>query len=392
MQIRIGIDATVLSYNREGIGNYVRQLLLALDEIPHPDYHFTLFAYSDFAGQYPQLAKQYDIVMLKQPQGKLTGVRTAYNISRLAKAAKINALISTHSHLLPIFFTPTLWVIHDISPIIHPQFFGSKRRSFKQRLLHFLFNAAIKGSSKILTVSKFSKTEVVDSFDIDANKVAVVGASWGSVIDTAVTKSRASQRQTVMKEFGVESAHYFLSLGTLSPRKNIETILRAFAHFQQSDISGNYKLVIAGKKGWNYDNIFDTYKGLLQKYPALRDKIIFTGFINDTSAKVLLENCTAFISASHYEGFGIPPLEALMYDRQVVLSDIPVYREIYSSVGLFFPTNESKELAKLLKTVVTSKEKGADENARKKVLDTYSWSKVAENLLANLPKKNKNAE
>lgn len=384
----IGIDVTVLAYNREGIGNYVLQLLLALSSLNHPSakrYEFVLLADKSLPISFPELNESFPVITLKQRSGWASGLRTSLDLAVQAKKNKLDLLISTHSHLLPLFFQPSFWLIHDISPIVHPEYFNSSPHSGKQLVFKSLFRTAVRRSARILTISEFSRKEVLDNYHVSENRVATIGASWGNLVANTTALHNRQVNSEALGRYKLAPEKYFLSIGTLSPRKNIETMVKAFAALAEDTRFDDYKLVVAGKEGWLYEPIYKVLDALHSARPELRlkQRIIFTGYIDDHTAASLLAHCKALVSASHYEGFGLPPLEALNYDREIILSDIPVYREIYNNFAHFFPPTDVTALAAMMESVVAGSRKFPDSKSSEleELLHKYSWQQVAANLL-----------
>jgi glycosyltransferase involved in cell wall biosynthesis len=249
-------------------------------------------------------------------------------------------------------------------------------------LFRMVFKAAVKGAAKILTTSQFNRDEISKYYKVDPKKISVVSASTGDWSELKPTPQEVDQ---VLTKFELTKEQYILSLSTLNPRKNIETLLEAYAKFLKANSDSKMKLVIAGKKGWKYDSIFELYEKLQQENPELKlDKsILFTDYISDLEANVLARSCKMLVYPSLYEGFGLPALEALLLDVEVILSDIPVFTESFSGYAHFFPAADAEKLAETMQKVA----KGEKLNNTKKQAELrqkFAWDKVATNLIDDI--------
>ena len=149
------------------------------------------------------------------------------------------------------------------------------------------------------------------------------------------------EKQTTEKTYSVKQKKYILFVGTIQPRKNLETLIDTFEKFIQTN--KNFKLVIVGKKGWLYDDIFEKVKKL-----KLEDKVIFTGHITDEDLVSYYKNAFCLALPSLYEGFGMPVLEALALGVPVIASDIPVLREVAGPAAMYVPPGSEDEMAHVL--------------------------------------------
>ena len=190
------------------------------------------------------------------------------------------------------FFTPSfsksITVIHDLTPILFPNW-HTFNGWFWQKLL---LPKIIRDSDLLLTVSYNTQHDIIDLFDVDPNKIYPI--HLGVSRELYPTTDNA-----VLAKFNIPN-EFFLSVGTIEPRKNHELILRAF----EKVLNPNTTLVIAGEVGWKSKEIL-----LKIKNHPKTDKIILTGYISEYEKRVLLTMCKAMIYASHYEGFGLPVIE-----------------------------------------------------------------------------------
>lgn len=203
-------------------------------------------------------------------------------------------------------------VVFDILPVTYPQFFRpSDSKDFKRRLhLYPTF------SSKIFAISHKVAKEVQNEINFQNVDVFHLGADF-------VAQNHNTSIETVFPK-----SSYFLSVGTIEPRKNHEYILNAFTSLWEKGI--DKKLVFIGRLGWKFEDILPRINSISAKYP---DKFKWLSNANDDVLQAHYQNAAAIICASHDEGFGLPIVEALNRGKQVLASDIEVFREVGGALG-----------------------------------------------------------
>jgi glycosyltransferase involved in cell wall biosynthesis len=168
---------------------------------------------------------------------------------------------------------------------------------------------------------------------------------------------------------------YLLYVGTIQPRKNIELLINAFKMLIEEGTE--LKLVIAGKKGWLYDEILNRAKAL-----HIEDKVIFTGFIPDSEIADLYKNAQAFVLPSLYEGFGIPVLEAMYYGCPVIASNVSSIPEIGADACLYFNPKDTVELKnKILELLGNDVLRRSLIKKGSERVENFSWEKCGKETL-----------
>jgi glycosyltransferase involved in cell wall biosynthesis len=235
----------------------------------------------------------------------------------------------------------------------------------------------LKRADKIITVSNFSKDEIIKFFNIDAGKIAVVpnGVDF-SLFNPNYDIAKINEVKDKYKING----SYFLYLGTLEPRKNLIRLISAYNEYIKLTDSSTL-LVLAGQKGWMYDGIFEKVREL-----KLEEKIIFTGYIKDYEAPILINGAVAFCFTSLYEGFGMPPLEAMACGTPVLTSNISSLPEVVGDAAILVDPYSEKEITNALVKLHN------DENLRKELSEKglvqakkFSWDNAA-TILNNIYK------
>ncbi len=229
------------------------------------------------------------------------------------------------------FFSPGVEFIHDIYAKLHPEDFISKRDRII-RLYHLIMYKTIaKRAKKILTVSEYTKKTIVDTYKIDPNRIAVVYSGINHY--TQIQKDDSIFAQLSINK----DRPFYFTLGSLSLRKNLKWIAN------HAELYPNELFIISGQSLSNF-----IVPPELDKIKKLKN-IILTGYLKDEQIKALLSKCKAFIFPSYFEGFGLPPLEALSCGAKIVISNTTSLPEIYGKCAYYIdPDNPAINLEELL--------------------------------------------
>lgn len=231
---------------------------------------------------------------------------------------------------------------------------------------------ACRRADRIITISEFSKQEIMKYLGIEEKKIAVVPCA----VDREVFRPDydSAEIRRVAEKYGIKGS-YILYLGTLEPRKNITQLIEAYKLLQER-AAERPKLVIAGKKGWGFDNIFE----LVQRY-QLKEEVVFTGYVPDEEIPYLLSGALCFVFPSLYEGFGMPPLEAMACGVPVISSNVASIPEVVGDAGILINPKETEELYQAMFAMVTDEKKCNE--LRKRGLERsrqFSWEASAAKL------------
>lgn len=245
--------------------------------------------------------------------------------------------------------------IHDIYAHDCPKDFSSFRDSLVRMYSCFQYKNICQNAVKIITVSEFSKNRIQKAYNVPDNKIAVIGNGWEHFKNIECDESIFSQFPKLVK------TKYYFTLGSLSKRKNLEWVAK-YASMHPDDI-----FAISGKA------ISGLVPERLQDLEKLHN-VLLLGYTTDAQVKALMKHCKAFIFPSYYEGFGIPPLEALSTGAQIIIAKAASLPEIYKNTAHYIdPINiTNTNLEELLKQPVDDPEN---------VFTTYSYDKSAKELL-----------
>ncbi len=281
--------------------------------------------------------------------------------------SKGNPLVVNFSNTLPVFYENKIVTIHDITHLKYPISYSHMYKKYYE----IVFPMMLKHSVHIITVSEFSKREISSYFGIDNKKISVVYNG----VDTKIFKPKILENQE----------RYILGVSSIAYHKNFISLIKAFSKLKTKNI----KLYIVG--GLN-KKIFGKETEEIMKHIKNNNNIKFLGRVDDEKLVELYSNAICFVYPSLYEGFGIPPLEAQACGCPVVLSDIPVFREIYKDSALYFDPLDVDDIANKIEEVLN------DENLRAYLVrkgiensQKYTWENSAKSFFKILDGVIKNA-
>lgn len=376
--ITIGFDATCLvTSTQSGVAKYTYGLV------------------SNLAENYPdtvQLIGHY----FKTSQFSKTNLPTAPNISyistpvsgklfnmfrRLGIYIPFELLIKKRVdfHLFPAFIgwpslfkTPSAPVIHDLTYIDFPQYVSPIARNDLQKLVR----PAIKRAAFVLTISESSKAGIVKEYGGLGKEVLVE-----HIPPVGLLKISNVEADKAIKELEINGS-FILFLGNIEPRKNLVGLLNAYSLLPEAT-KNQYGLVLAGGSGWQDEEI-------LEKIKSLRDsssKIYQTGYVSDVQRSALYMKATVFVLPSHYEGFGMPLLEAMTYQTPVLASDIAALKEVAQDSALYCDPNSPHNIANKLQQLLQDKNLRDNLVAKgNERLKAFSWDKVTKDFYEEIVK------
>lgn len=243
-------------------------------------------------------------------------------------------------------------------------------------VLKLTLKKSMKRSDTVITISGFSKNQIMRHFGVAENNIFV--APCGVNHERFNTRCSAVEIDNSKKRYGVDGK-YILYLGTLEPRKNITGLIEAYK-LLTCELPECPKLVISGGKGWLYEAIFEKVRQL-----ELENQVIFTGYVSDEDAPLLMSGAELFCFPSFYEGFGMPPLEAMACGVPTVVSDRTALPDIVADGALTVNPDSAEDIFKAMRKILT------DENLKRKLTEKgisrageYTWKNTAEMLIQKI--------
>ncbi len=262
---------------------------------------------------------------------------------------------------------------HDLSFELFPEFF-----SRKQRLWHFAvnFRGLLRRADRVIAVSESTQDDLSSIYGIPREKIRV--------IPSGVDERFAPMNRNDLALLAVQEKYhlpykFFLYLGTIEPRKNLESLLKAFEVFRRTAIGemARYELVLAGRPGWNYEALFKA----IEESPV-KEAIHLIGFVDDADKPALYNLASVFIYPSFYEGFGFPPLEALSCGTPVIASHSAALPEVIGEAGVLIDPYRPDEILQALREITKDKSFQMKLHARALVeRQHFTWSKSGQAFL-----------
>jgi glycosyltransferase involved in cell wall biosynthesis len=376
--MNIGLSIEHLHGKKTGVGQYGFNLALNLAKLDHHN-NYLLFC--------PSPLDKGDIARLSDCPNV-----TVFDRNLLGKSIRNDViLIPLWLHLcLPylckkfgveVFFnTGSIWpllpfrlakrqlvFIHDVIPLLFPEFYYKHTRYYYRlsRAIH------LNTYDQILVNSEATKRDLVDHLEVPPDKIQVTLLGRD---DRFTRIGDVAKNQRVRERYGLPES-YLLFTGTLEPRKNITGLLKAYGKSRSRE---RLKLVITGKKGWLYDEIFETVKRL-----NLRERVVFTDFVDDDDLPSIYSMAKVFVYPSLYEGFGLPVLEAMACGVPVITSAVPSHREFSGEAAILVDPHNVKGLAKTIDEVVFGTEDNYMRLSRASVARAarFTWERTAQQTL-----------
>lgn len=359
--MKIGIDARSIGSNATGFGTYTYNLLSELKKIDRKNQYSLFFCNAAET----RLGFGKKIIV---PSSHFPELWENTRLYWAAKKEKIELLHCT-GYPVPIFGKfKKVFTIHDLSPMIVPQFFSGHRvTAYWQMALKL----GAKAADAIITDSENSKKDIIKLLGVSGKKITVIPLAAGRQFKSL----KKADRKKFEKRFVFAGNSFLLFVSTIQPRKNLDALLKAFALLKNK--GRKEKLVVAGEKGWKTKSVFDLVKSL-----GLEKDVVFLGFVQEKKLVELYNFARVFIYPSFYEGFGLPPLEAMQCGCPVITSNNSSLPEVVGKAAILINPNDEKEIAMQIERVLTdNKLRGRMVSLGLKQAKKFSWKKTAEKTL-----------
>lgn len=345
--MHIGINAQLLSFSQNyrngGISRYIRYLLTELAQNPG-QHEYTIFVNGPDAAarlgvQHPQMT----FVPASWSETK-PAARVAWEQLTLPTLIRQRGIQVLHSpaNVLPEFLPrgcASVVTLHDLAFLRIPEVLTRPKRMY-----HRTFTTrSLRRASMVIAVSESTSRDLTELLGISPQRIATVYPS----IDERFTLSVPEEEVQAFRQCQGLEEGFLLYMGTLEPRKNIPTLLDAYARLRQMT-GTRAKLVLAGGKGWLYDAIFARVQQL-----GLEAEVLFPGYVNDREQPLWYRAASAFVYPSLYEGFGIPVAEALACGVPVVTSTISSLPEAGAGIALTVDPHNVEAMAAALQTALS---------------------------------------
>jgi len=358
----IGYEANIK--NRVGSNQYAYELMKALYELDLKN-QYTIFLPTPPLSDLPKARSNW--------QYQVVGPKKFWNLFGLPlglfKQKPKPDLVFNPGHYCPLILpAPLVVTIMDLGYLRFPEHF-TKKIYWK---LRFWTALSIKRASHLLTISEATKNDIIKYYGLKPEKVTVAYPGYDKeIFKLPINKL---QIEKVKEKYKIKS-DYILFLSTLKPSKNIEGLLKAFEMLEVK----NLKLIVAGKKGWMFEKIFEKVEEL-----GLENKVIFTDFVKEDEVPVLMAGAKVFVLPSFWEGFGIPVVEAMAMGIPVVVANVGSLLEIVREAGILIDPYNPEDITQGIKKAMEEKDrliaKGLEQSRQ------FDWLNCAKQVIKVLEK------
>lgn len=330
--MRIAVNAIFLQKDHlEGYGHYAKEMLSRMVK-QYPEHKF-IFLFDRLYDDAFLFAPNVKAVIVSPPARHALSFAYWYSIKAplALRKYKPDVWLQPYGFCSLTSRIPQLLVVHDLAFLHYPQFIAWHHRWFYQ-----LFTKSfLRKAAGIVTVSEFSKSDIIEQYQVPAQKINVVYNAA-----RAGFQPLPWHEKQLTKEGYADGREYFLFTGGIHPRKNLMNLLKAFSLFKKWQHS-NMKLLIAGRLAWKYDTVLAKLK--TYKY---RDDVVLLGYLSEEQLMKITASAYAVIYPSFFEGFGLPIVEAMQCEVPVITSNTSSMPEIGGDAALYADPNNPDAIAK----------------------------------------------
>ncbi len=359
--MRIGINGRFLVAKRTGVQRAAYNLIKTLFEIDREN-EYILFTGEEQAKEWNYPNVQLVTSRLRVGDNLRNHLWEQFVLPRLARQHKVDILHSP-ANMAPLFYRGASIVhIHDLCFVVNPQWYSY--------LFHTAYNIAIprlaRRATRVITNSNNSRNDLLQFYNVDASKVRLIYWAVDQTFGTDPIKDHRIE----------EEGDYILYVGSLEPRKNIGTLIEAFEQLRSDNPDLNTKLILIGGES-------PLFAAVRLQIKQFHNDVIFKGFVSDDELKQYYRHALVVAYPSLYEGFGLPPLEAMASGAPVVTSNTSSLPEVVGDAALMVSPYDCAQLAGTLERVI--RDKRLREEMRRRGYEQvkkFNWYRVARNVLA----------
>src|SRR2546423_15507866 len=358
----VGLDGIPLSEPLAGVGHYTAELARAL-ALDNPQDEFEIVSPRPFIETISGIDVPENLSLVRAKVNAFSRHWWTVGLPRYAKLRKFSIFHGINYEVPLRKICPSVLTIHDLSLQLHPDTHERRRVWRARRRLPLMVRAA----TAIITPTESVRREVLEHLGVSHEKVFAVPEAAREVF----RRVGAEESKGVLERLGVEE-EFLLFVGTIEPRKNLVTLVRAVAEIMRStDLRP--QLVIAGGKGWVTDKLFEMIES-----SGIKERLLFTGYLGDEDLRALYSAASVFVYPSLYEGFGLPPLEAMACGAPVIASSIASISEVTEDAALLVAPDGVGSLARSIVTLLKDERaRAALTNAGLRRAAEFSWGRTA---------------
>lgn len=367
--MHIGIDAHALGARQGGNETYIKNLILALAELDQQNQYTIYFSEPVAAREWRERWANFTVRLLPSPTPLVrVPIALAFELRR-----RPVDVIHVQYTAPPFCSMPIVTTIHDLAFEHFPETFT--RRGKTQ--LRLTVRRTARRAAHVLTVSEFSRQDIIKTYRMPPEKITVAHNGCEALFTPPPSSTAIDEAETIKKKFGI-TGDYLLAVGSLQPRKNLIRLLRAYARLRSQYKDFQPQLVLVGRRLWLYQEILRE----IRQQGFARD-VIVTDYIDDRDLPGLYRSALALVYPSIFEGFGLPPLEAMACGTPVITSNTSSLPEVVGDAALLIdPYSEDSILQALLKIVGDEQLRSRLSAAGIQRARQFSWQTAAKKTLA----------
>lgn len=365
--MHIGIDARFYGPTAKGLGRYVQKLLEHLALLDH-DHTISVFLRKENWDRYQAPDARFTKVLADIPWYSM---QEQLKLAPLLRSVKPDLMHFPHYNVPVLYRQPFVVTVHDLIvsrfPTRRASTLGPILYTLKNAAYHQVIRSAILRARSILTVSEFSKQEILDVYHADPNKITVTYEAADLFPQTTVDHATEAKIQSY--------GSYLLYVGNAYPHKNLEGLVAAFQALQK-EYTQPLKLVLVGKMEYFYSRLRTT----VQEQGI--QNVIFAGGVSDAELGALYRHATLYVFPSFMEGFGLPPLEAMQAGVPVVSSNLSCLPEVLGNAADYFDPHDISAMTKVMRLVLENPQRQNELRALGKLqAQRFHWDDLARTTL-----------
>jgi glycosyltransferase involved in cell wall biosynthesis len=360
--MRVGIDATAVPLQRTGAGNYIFNLIQALARVDRSN-EYVVFGKAAHEREL-DLAGSTMLFVRREFPGR--GARIAWEqvgLPRQVREHRLDVLHSPHYTMPLVRPARSVVTFCDMTFVLHPDLHQRLKRIFFPAMMRL----SAKRADRLIAISESTRDDLVRMWNVDRGRITTIPLA----ADAEYRPRAPEEIADVCTRFGLRPGCYILYVGMLEPRKNVDRLVEAFGRIAER-LPG-VDLVIGGRRGWMYEQIFARVEAL-----GLQDRVRFTGFVPQEALPALYGGARLFAYPSKYEGFGIPVLEAMSCGTPVVTTNVSSMPEVAGDAAVLVAPDDVDALAAALLRVAEDHTVRAELSCKGIArAGTFSWERCA---------------
>ncbi len=350
--MKIGIDCRNILHpdagESAGIGHYVHHLVAALLKKDVTNEYVLFFDNHDVAAAKHELLRGNPrvtarVLPFRTIRRVMPFIYRHLVVASVFEREKLD-LLHGPANVVPLFYRrPWVVTVHDLAIYDHPEWFPPGSLGTQRFSTAVLVPHSVKHARRVIAVSQTTANDIARIFGLDKSKIDVVHEGNEIV-------APGHDQAEVFARHGLKKGEYFLFLGTVEPRKNVATAIRAFvAAAKNGWIPDRAQFIIAGGRGWKNAGVFAEMREANDVFGS--ERVRYLGYVPAVEKSSLIGGAAAFVFPSHYEGFGLPVLEAMSLGTPVIASSTPALAEVCGSAALLVPPTDVDGFAQAFRDV-----------------------------------------